>query len=433
MTNSIKRRGITGLLAALAVATPGFAVEIGRDDFNSAFSPLGGVFFQVGSDASASNFTSRTFTPNNADNTGFGGNPGTFGGSNFDYFGVTTRGINFDVADDSAGSFAGDQFGVLGSSKTDGVVAMSDTANSNNLSGDVSIDWTFDISGYQNISVSLDLAAIGNFEASDVHSLTASIDGGTAQPLMSLAYAEETGPSGAAPCVTCYSVTMEGGVTYTDFFGAFFEDVAWNEWAGQTTPFDLPVAGSIGPAFIASDGTEIIGFNTFDTDMDGLTERQDGTTSRAYREYVTPTSGTPFESDAQELELYLEPLLVNGGTALDNDLTTFTFPVSGTGTTLSLSYNGNNNSDQEVVVFDNLVIEGDLIPSLNADYDSDGDVDVADALAGQRLGEDLNGDFESEFGTGELPVSAVGAVPEPAAVSLVGLGLALLAGRRRNG
>ena len=46
-------------------------------------------------------FLTRVLTPNNQANPGFGGAPGTFGGSPFDYFGITDRRINFDVADDS--------------------------------------------------------------------------------------------------------------------------------------------------------------------------------------------------------------------------------------------------------------------------------------------------------------------------------------------
>lgn len=68
------------------------------------------------------------------------------------------------------------------------------------------------------------------------------------------------------------------------------------------------------------------------------------------------------------------------------------------------------------------------------DFDGDGDVDVADALRGQRDGEDLtaSGDWDPNFGTGELPVSAVGAVPEPTSLAMFTvLGLAL-AGRRRR-
>ena len=67
----------------------------------------------------------------------------------------------------------------------------------------------------------------------------------------------------------------------------------------------------------------------------------------------------------------------------------------------------------------------------NADFDMDGDVDVADALAIQRDGtaQDL-ADWQNEFGLGSAPV--VGAVPEPSTLggAVVGL-LAWFRPRRR--
>ncbi len=70
------------------------------------------------------------------------------------------------------------------------------------------------------------------------------------------------------------------------------------------------------------------------------------------------------------------------------------------------------------------------------DFDGDGDVDVADALQGQRDGEDLTpaGDWDPNFGTGAVPVAAVSAVPEPGSVALIGLCglLTAIAPRRRR-
>ncbi len=67
------------------------------------------------------------------------------------------------------------------------------------------------------------------------------------------------------------------------------------------------------------------------------------------------------------------------------------------------------------------------------DFDGDGDVDVADALLGQRNGEDLTpaGVWDPNFGLGELPLSAASAVPEPASLALIAAGV-LLAGRRQR-
>ncbi len=69
-----------------------------------------------------------------------------------------------------------------------------------------------------------------------------------------------------------------------------------------------------------------------------------------------------------------------------------------------------------------------LIPA-EGDWDGDGDIDVADALAGQRLGAPLDG-WRAGFGTGAAPLLGTVAVPEPAAIVSTLLGLTLIGGRR---
>ncbi|MEM9353728.1 MAG: hypothetical protein AAGA92_12005 [Planctomycetota bacterium] len=66
-----------------------------------------------------------------------------------------------------------------------------------------------------------------------------------------------------------------------------------------------------------------------------------------------------------------------------------------------------------------------LVVPLNGDFDADGDVDVADALAGQRIGASLDA-WRTNFGTVPSPTSGVTAVPEPGAVILLLFGAALL-------
>ncbi len=97
--------------------------------------------------------------------------------------------------------------------------------------------------------------------------------------------------------------------------------------------------------------------------------------------------------------------------AMSNSVPTGLFSVEVTGTGLVLVYE----------------------PVQPGDYDSDGDVDLADALLGQRLGEDLSlgSEWSNNFGTGALPELVVKSVPEPAACLLTLLGICLVAGRRR--
>ncbi len=68
------------------------------------------------------------------------------------------------------------------------------------------------------------------------------------------------------------------------------------------------------------------------------------------------------------------------------------------------------------------------------DYDGDGDIDVADALEGQRLGEDLTAGsaWNTDFGAGELPIAAFGVVPEPGTLGLLAAGSLGVSAMRRT-
>ena len=111
----------------------------------------------------------------------------TFAGSIFDVWGITDRTRNFDLADDSAGSFAGDTFGILKTGKTDAVFAVMDLDNPENPGGGGTATWTVDISGMSNLSLEIDFAAMGDFESGDnSHSFDIQIDGGSSQNIFSI-------------------------------------------------------------------------------------------------------------------------------------------------------------------------------------------------------------------------------------------------------
>ena len=105
-----------------------------------------------------------------------------------DIFGVTNANTDapdntpFAVVDDSdntcATFFPNDNNGVVPCTYPNLFFAMSDTENPNNM-GPVSADWEFDISGAANLtSISIDMSAMGDFEASDHFVWSYSIDGG---------------------------------------------------------------------------------------------------------------------------------------------------------------------------------------------------------------------------------------------------------------
>lgn len=106
-----------------------------------------------------------------------------------DGFGIYQRNVSssipFDLLDDSNGSFPPDMQGIIGTNKTDAWFGATDTDNSDNPGGAVTASWTFDINNATNLSVEIEMGAMGDFESSDAFEFTYSIDGGAAQPLFS--------------------------------------------------------------------------------------------------------------------------------------------------------------------------------------------------------------------------------------------------------
>ncbi len=80
---------------------------------------------------------------------------------------------------------------------------MVDTVNADN-SEPVSAEWVFDVSGATNMSLSLDMAAMGDFESSDVFNWSYSLDGGALTSLFD-GFADET---------IAQDYMLEGGATF---------------------------------------------------------------------------------------------------------------------------------------------------------------------------------------------------------------------------
>lgn len=102
-------------------------------------------------------------------------------GSSGDAFGIFARGISdsisFALQDDSVSVFTSDTVGIIGETDSDQFFGIVDTENADN-SGPVTAEWVFDISGASDLSLSIDMAAMGDFESSDSFSWEYSLDGG---------------------------------------------------------------------------------------------------------------------------------------------------------------------------------------------------------------------------------------------------------------
>lgn len=106
-----------------------------------------------------------------------------------DGFEIYQRGVSgsipFAVLDDSLATFPPDTQGIIDDNNTGRFFGVTDTVNSDPLSDTVSASWDFDISGYGDLSLSIDIGAMGDFEddipsagGEDFFTLSYSIDGG---------------------------------------------------------------------------------------------------------------------------------------------------------------------------------------------------------------------------------------------------------------
>lgn len=116
--------------------------------------------------------------------------PGSFSsaGDGFEvYDRDASASIPFSLLDDTL-SFPSDSIGIVKSTKLDAWFGMTDTVNGDLPDGIVNATWEFDISGFQNLAISIDMGAMGDYEDRgsadpDYFDWSVSIDGGAAVPL----------------------------------------------------------------------------------------------------------------------------------------------------------------------------------------------------------------------------------------------------------
>ncbi|MDF2234596.1 choice-of-anchor I family protein [Albimonas sp. CAU 1670] len=85
--------------------------------------------------------------------------------------------IPFAVLDDSLVTFPADTLGIVDDTNLDPFFGVTDTVNGDNPAGEVSAAWVFDIAGRSDLSISIDLGAMGDFESDDAFAFEVSIDG----------------------------------------------------------------------------------------------------------------------------------------------------------------------------------------------------------------------------------------------------------------
>ena len=131
-----------------------------------------------------------------------------------DMFGISSRplaagtvnNLPFAMADDSNGTFPTDNLGIIDATDNGRFFGVVDTWNTPNGNNGGTADWSFNIGPNSNVSVSIDMAAMGDFEAGqDIYDFTYSYDGVNYFPLF----------SGAVDEAGSMSYTMAGGSSYS--------------------------------------------------------------------------------------------------------------------------------------------------------------------------------------------------------------------------
>ncbi|KZL05007.1 Endonuclease/Exonuclease/phosphatase family protein [Pseudovibrio axinellae] len=91
----------------------------------------------------------------------------------------------YSIVDSTAGSYEGDTLGIIDETTNTGeFFGVTDSINADNTEA-LTASWTFDIAGYNDLGLSLDLGAMGDFESTDTFVIRYSIDGGEEQVLYS--------------------------------------------------------------------------------------------------------------------------------------------------------------------------------------------------------------------------------------------------------
>jgi len=243
----------------------------------------------------------------------------------------------------SAGNsqFLNDSFAIFGQYKTDGFFGVSDTVNGQNPDpeGDASVEWTVGIAGLSNLSLSIDVGAMGDFEdPDDIFSFSVSIDG-------------------VAPTIVMNFQADETNTAYT--YRPLDSQLPRAEFDGVP-----PVDGqdlAIWQSFFGLDS----GASKFDGDAHGDGDVDGDDFLIWQRDFGK--SGEP--TTLKDPLVYLGPDGVMGGgddVILDKsdrdtgEIDTITVDLNslGTGTTLTLRFDARTNGS-EAFAFDNIILSGD--------------------------------------------------------------------------
>jgi hypothetical protein len=183
--------------------------------------------------------------------------------------GVVENDPAFALLDDRP-TFATDVVGIIQSEDFNNFFGVSDTVNAEAappIVGNFSATWVFDITGATGLSVSVDIAAMGDFEVADILSFSYSYDGTNFTPILGITTREDLtldytlGAGSANEAVVNVADPLElAGTLITNQFATFSENIA------------APTSSSLSIRFnaVADGGTEGFAFRNLTIESGGV-------------------------------------------------------------------------------------------------------------------------------------------------------------------
>lgn len=137
----------------------------------------------------------------------------------------TANGLPFAIADDSISIFVGDTAGIVDELDNGRFFGVVDSVNGLDSDGGTAT-WTFDISSLLSVDVSIDMAAMGDFEQADMYNFTYSIDGSPAATLFDVSVREDLSmnyfmASGSGPFTLDDPLEVDSTTLLTNNFATF--------------------------------------------------------------------------------------------------------------------------------------------------------------------------------------------------------------------
>jgi hypothetical protein len=311
-------------------------------------------------DPSDARVTGRTITP---DQTGFLSGGDMFGPAERGALLPNTQTLPFAISDDSEVAAAGNsafQFdiqGIFGKAKadTDSFFGVVDLANPQNTPGTGDAQWTINTSGLTNLSLTVDVGAMGDFEATgataDKFQFSVSFNGGSSfTPVMIFATDEavqHTYREMDASLPSDSDFDESGTVDFVDYG-------AWKNGFGTFDGTTDPVRG--------------VGNANGDSDVDGadflVWQRELGESGSAH---TKPTYQDPLKFLGADGVLGgTDDVVLDKADRITGKLDTFTVSIPGTGATMILKFDATNDGGDEAFAFDNLKLTGTGSPAIAA-------------------------------------------------------------------